>query len=189
MFERQPGVMIAGAGLLLAGGWLAAEALGAGVIGVRYVWPGALVLLGVALFGQRAARQARRPGSGAGLAFVGALAGLLGAFLCVFSFQVGRLTWSSLRGAWPGFLLIIAAALLVVFLEGDMQERGQLVLAHVVGGLGLLALPFTLGIVRLRGLAGGRVWPLAAAVAVTLGAGLGLWIISRARGGAEMDQH
>jgi hypothetical protein len=189
MIKRQPGVTIAGVGLLIAGGWLAAEALGAGIIGARYVWPGAFVLLGAALFGQRAARQARRPGSGAGLAFGGALAALLGAFLCAFSFQVGGLTWADLRGAWPGFLLILAGALIVVFLEGDMQERGQLVLAHVVGGLGLLALPFTLGIIRPRGLAGGRVWPLGAAVALVLAAGLALWAISRARRGARLDRH
>lgn len=188
MIKRQPGVMLAGVSLLIGGVWLAADALGLGVIGVRYVWPGAFVLIGVALFAQRGAQQGRRAGSGAGLAFAATLALLTGLFLCAFSFQVGSLRWAALGGVWPGFLLILAAALIVVFLEGDMQERGQLVLAHLVGGLGLILLPFTLRVVRLRWPAGGRVWPLAAAVAVLLVAGLGVWIGSRSRGGAKMDQ-
>jgi hypothetical protein len=158
MLKRQPGTLIAGITLLSAGILLLTGGLGLRWFRFERLWPLLLALSGSALLAQTARHATEAPGQ----IWVGVTTFLTGFFLCVFSFQLGNLTWVSLSAWWPGFLLIIGTAFLAIFLLGDMREENLLIPAYLFGGLGLLALPFTLGIIRNPVFSQVlRLWPLA----------------------------
>ncbi len=144
MARRQPGIVIGAAGLVAGGTWLALSGLGLRLLTLDRLWPVIPVVGGLALLAQNA--QQSRGSQGLMLGGVSALLG--GLFLLLFSFRVGNLAWADLAGYWPVFPLIVGFAFLLVYLSEGMQEPGLLVLAHLFGGFGLLALPFTLGIIR-----------------------------------------
>jgi len=158
MLKRQPGTLIAGITLLSAGILLVAGGLGLSWLRFERLWPLLLALGGSALLAQTARHATEAPGQ----IWVGVTTLLIGLFLCVFSLQLGNLTWASLSAWWPGFLLIIGTAFLAIFLLGDMWEENLLIPAYLFGGMGLLALPFTLGVIRSPVFSQVlRLWPLA----------------------------
>jgi len=158
MLKRQPGTMIAGITLLSTGILLIAGQFGLPWLDFARLWPLLVALLGAALLAQVARHATEAPGQ----IWVGVTALLCGLFLCVFSLQLGDLTWSSLSAYWPGFLLIVGLAFMTIFLLGDMREEDLLIPAYLFGGIGLLALPFTLGVIRSPVFGQMlRLWPLA----------------------------
>lgn len=176
--RRKPGIMVAGAGLVIAGGWLIAGGLGARLLPFWRVWPLLLVALGLALVAQHAGE----PAGGRGLLILGLPLLLTGVFLLAFTLEVGGLGWPDMRGYWPVFPLILGLTFLLVYVSGDMVEQPLLVLAYLFGGLGLAALPFTLGVIRLPlGEQIARFWPVLVLLAVALSV---LWL-RLARGGRE----
>ena len=158
MLKRQPGTMIAGITLLSAGLLLITGQLGLPWLSFARLWPLLVTLLGAALLSQVARHATEAPGQ----VWVGVVALLGGLFLLVFSLQLGDLTWASLSECWPGFLLIVGLAFMVIFLLSDMRDEELLIPAYLFGGLGLLALPFTLGVIRSPVFSQViRLWPLA----------------------------
>jgi len=161
--QRQPGAIVAGLGLMVAGGWLIATELGAPLLGPERLWPFIPALLGSALLAQVIFRKQRQDG----LIFIGVVALLTGLFLSLFTFRVGGLGWQDMSVWWPVFPLIVGIAFMAIYLAGDMHEQSLLIPAYITGGIGLFALPFTLGIVG-----GGisnqvlRLWPLLVAFVV-----------------------
>jgi hypothetical protein len=140
-----------GLGMLLAGVWLVAVQLGV-QIGSNAVmrllhpirlWPLMLVLGGLGLLVQYGFERRGR----SGLLFLGTLLALTGLFLLLFTLQIGRLGWAHMSAYWPLFPLIFAAALLIMFLAENFREEAVLHTALLVGGVGLFALPVTLGVV------------------------------------------
>ncbi len=177
MNSVRTGASIAGMGLLLTGGWLVARAVGLPLVGLDRLWPAALILTGLTLWVQHLLGEGGR----GGLAFTGTLMLLAGSFVCLFTFQVGRLTWTDLTRYWPVFPLIGSAAFIMLYLVEDMSNADLLKPAYLLGGLGLLLLPFTLGVL------GGpafsqmaRLWPLLLIPFALLGF---LWLRSRGHSG------
>lgn len=149
--------MIGGAGLLLAGVWLIARGLGVPLLNTAQTWPLVLVWLGLIAL----AWHTSHADSGRGMLLFGMLLMLGGLFLAVFSLQIGGLMWTEAGRWWPILPLIIGAAFMVVYISGGMNEPPLLVLVYLFGGVGLVALPFTLGAVS--GAVTGwlvRLWPL-----------------------------
>lgn len=173
MGHRQPGAVVAGAGLLLLGGWLIASGLGAPLAGLDRVWPLGLIVTGLAFLIQRSARDRQDNG----LLFAGSVALLSGMLLCVFSFEIGDLTWGSMATYWPCFLLIGGTAFLLAHLAGDMRNQALLVPAYLLGGAGLAALPLTLGVIRIG--TPGQLVRLAPVLAVLAAVAVILWLRAR----------
>ena len=159
----QPGAIIASLGFLLAGGWLIAIELGAPLLGLERLWPLIPAILGLALLVQAISGAYRQDG----LVFGGVIALLTGLFLCLFTFQIGGLSWQRMAEWWPVFALILGIGFMAVYLAGDMQEQSLLIPAYTIGGAGLFVLPFTL-----RVIGGGifsqvvRLWPLLVALII-----------------------
>src|SRR5574341_1410061 len=151
MQRTQPGAVIMGLGMLLAGSWLAAVQLGI-QIGSSAVmrllqpirlWPLLIALGGLALLVQYGFEQRKR----GGLLFLGTLVVLTGLFLLLFTLQIGRLGWAQMPAYWPFFPLIFATALLIMFIAENFHDEAVLHTVLLVGGIGLFALPVTLGII------------------------------------------
>jgi hypothetical protein len=137
--------------------------VGAPMVSFSRIWPVFLAILGAAMLAQYASEKRKR----SGLLFSGILTTLLGLFLCMFSLEIGRITWPEMSRYWPFILLFIGSAFFLLYLVGDMQDQALLRPVYVFGGVGLLALPFTLGI--LRGWAssqGLQLWPLLIALII-----------------------
>jgi hypothetical protein len=161
--KPQPGIIVGSIGLLILGGWLLALNVGVPLVSFSRIWPVFLSVLGAAMLTQYGSEKRKR----SGLLFIGTFATLLGLFLCLFSLEIGRLTWLDMPRYWPLILLFIGCAFLLLYLAGDMQDQALLRPVYIFGGAGLLALPFTLGI--LRGWAssqGLRLWPLLIALVI-----------------------
>ncbi len=176
MGRRPPIVTISAGGLIAAGLWLALSGLGVPLLTLSQLWPIIPAVGGAALLVQNR-HQARQS---AGLILGGTMALLSGLFLMLFSFRVGNLTWADMAGWWPTFLLIGGLSFLAVYLAEGMREPSLLTLTHILGGFGLLALPFTLGIIRgavFNQVA--RLWPL---VLILIGLAVVLRLRSRRRG-------
>lgn len=157
MAQRQPGIVTGGLVLIGGGAWLALSGLGVPLLTLDRLWPLIPAAGGLALLAQ----NARQPRSSQGLMLAGVTALLGGLFLLLFSSGVGNLTWAALPGYWPVLLLIASFAFLLIYLSGGMQEAGLLVIVHLFGGLGILALPFTLGVIRGAVFSQAlRLWPL-----------------------------
>lgn len=158
MLKRQPGATIAGITLLSASILLILTQLGLPWLNFQRLWPLLLTLVGLSLIAQVVHHAIEAPGQ----IWMGVTLLLSGLYLCIFSLQVGNLAWISLLSYWPGFLLIAGLAFMVIYLLGDMQDDTLLVPAYLIGGAGLLALPFTLEVIRspvFQQML--RLWPLA----------------------------
>lgn len=142
--KRQAGAIIGGVGLIVAGGWIVAIQLGIRLAGLRYIWPALVALLGLMLLVQ-VVFQKRKQG---GLVFLGVTCLLIGGFLSLFSLRVGGLSWADLARYWPVIPLSLACALMMLYLAEGMRQQALLVPTYIIGGIGLVALPFTLGVLQ-----------------------------------------
>lgn len=168
MRRREPGTVIGGLILLGTGLWLIASGLGAALPAFAAIWPLLPLALGLMFVVQHAAQHGAQPGSGSrGLLMLGLPLLLGGAFLLVFTLRLGGLGWADLAVLWPVFPLIVGLVFLLLYLSGDMIERPLLALTYLFGGVGLAALPLTLGVFRgpvFEQMA--RLWPLLIILAV-----------------------
>jgi hypothetical protein len=139
---RQPGAAVIGLSLLIIGGWFAARAFEPRLMGFDRLWPSIPIMIGAALLIQFAAGQPNR----AGLVFIGLVFALTGVFMCMFTFEVGRLTWFDLTRYWPIFPAIIGAGFLAMFIADGMRNEALLKPAYLIGGFGIFLLPFTSGV-------------------------------------------
>ncbi len=144
MRQRQPGVVVISIGLTLAGAWWIAIASGVPLMSLNRFWPVGLSIGGLALLVQRSLRDRQDMG----LLLFGSVLLLTGLFLCLFAFRIGNLTWQDMTDYWPILLLIVGFAFVLVYLASDMREQALLVPVYFLGGIGLVALPITLGMVR-----------------------------------------
>ncbi len=162
MRQNQPGVIAGGLGLLLVGIWLLAITL-APLSGLQRLWPLIPAIFGLVMLVQASSEE----GKPDGMIFLGVIALLTGLFLLLFTFRIGRLTWYDMNRYWPGFPLIVGIAFMVLYLAKDMRQQALLAPTFIIGGVGIFALPFTLGVI------GGPVfsqvlqfWPLLAILAL-----------------------
>ena len=71
------------------------------------------------------------------------------------------LRWSALAVYWPVFLIIGGLSFFALYLRGGMRDSGLLPPAFAIGGVGVVAFPFTLGAVENQAiLRVARFWPL-----------------------------
>jgi hypothetical protein len=143
--------------MFLIGSLLLAQLFGIQELSWNRLWPILLIFAGIALLSQHSMDHNKR----SGIVFLGTIAVLSGLFLCIFTFQIGRLGWADMPRYWPVFPAIVGAAFLAVYLAGDMQNEALLKPSFLIGGFGLFLLPFTVGVI------GGeafqqvsRFWPL-----------------------------
>ena len=171
--KRQPGAMIFGAGLGVAGLWTIASALfpvitgqaSVRLAGLQELWPVLVMLGGAAMLAQAVFRPERLNG----LVFLGIISLLVGVVCLVFSLKVGNLAWRDMSRWWPLFLIILAIGFLGVFLAEDLRNRTIVIPMYVTGGLGFLLLPFTLGLTRTNAFAQTlQLWPMLVVLIVVL---------------------
>jgi hypothetical protein len=148
------GAVVPGLMLLLLGAWLLARNLNVPVPGLDRLWPGIIVLFGLAFLGQFAAGGRRDEG----LVFVGLAGTLLGVFFLTIT--LGYLDWGDLGRLWPVFVLIGGLAFLGQWLAKP-ADRGLLIPAVMVLLVGGVALVFSLGLLSPELAAqAARLWPL-----------------------------
>jgi hypothetical protein len=115
-------------------------------LSITQLWPGIVVLVGLTFWGGYFfGRQ-----HDAGLAFVGTLVTLVGAFFFLFTLRIdipgyGPVDWSDMSRLWPAFPLIVGIAFVVMWLAGRMRDGGILVPAVILLMVGVGGLAFTLG--------------------------------------------
>jgi hypothetical protein len=129
--------------MLLIGSLLLAQLFGVQGLSWNRLWPVLLIFVGVALLSQHSMDHSQR----SGIVFLGISTVLSGLFLCVFTFQIGRLGWPDMSRYWPVFPIIVGAAFLAVYLADDMQNEALLRPSFLIGGFGLFLLPFTIGVI------------------------------------------
>ena len=169
--------------LILLGVYFLLDNLGL-LTGVRLpslaeLWPGIILLAGLAFLFQYASGADRDPG----LIFVGVSTTLLGAFFLLFTLkgtrlpfrQVGRVDWGDMEVLWPAFILIAGIAFLAQYVLGGLRDRSALQAGFWSVLVGLIAFVFTLGLAAsLAPLL--RFWPL-----LLILAGLS-WLLRRGKG-------
>jgi hypothetical protein len=127
------------------------------------VWPGIMILGGIAFWAQYLLGGTRDPG----YTFVGTAALLLGLFFLLFSLNVelpftfpnleGPIDWEDNAYLWPAYPLIGGVAFVVLGLLA--RDRGALGVGLVAMAVGAIAFPFTLG--RREGLEEiAQLWPV-----------------------------
>lgn len=163
--RRQPGATVFGVGLVVAGLWTIASALfpvitgqaSVRLAGLQELWPVLIIVGGGAMLAQAVLRPERLTG----LVFLGVVTVLIGIVCLMFSLRIGNLAWRDWFKWSPLLLIILAIGFLSVYLADDMRNRALLIPMNVIGGLGLLALPFTLGMTRTNVFAETlQMWPL-----------------------------
>ncbi len=177
MTKRQPGVMVAGLGLIVVGGWTIASALypllagtdSAGqpqhLAGITQLWPLLLCLGGLAMLAQAAAPGERHPG----LVFLGVTLLLLGLFFLAFTVKLGNLSWRDMSRLWPVIPTILGLAFLMLYIVEGMRSSALLTPVYVIGGVGILLLPLTLGVLRASTIQQvGQLWPLGVLIILLL---------------------
>lgn len=172
MRRREPGVVIGGLILLGTGLWLIASGFGAALPAFAVIWPLLPLALGLMFVVQHAGQP---DGGSRGLLVLGLPLLLGGAFLLAFTLGLGGAGWADLAALWPVFPLIAGLVLLLLYISGDMTEPPLLALTYLFGGVGLAALPLTLGVFRgpvFEQIT--RLWPLLVILAV-------LTVVLRAR--------
>lgn len=117
------------------------------------LWPGAMILLGGAIFAGAFARVGQ-PRTAA--AMFGALVVLLGLFF--FATTLGYLAWEDQGRLWPIYPLSLGLALLVGYVVSGLEERNYLISGLAVGGISLLLLAISLTQTYLYI---SQVWPIA----------------------------
>jgi hypothetical protein len=133
--SNRRGAILPGLFLILLGGWLLAQNLGARLPQIQNLWPAFPLVFGLAML-VRYFSEGRRE---EGLVFTGVAATLVGAFF--FAFTLGPLEWAQMRDFWPVFVLIGSAAFFAQWLARP-RNVGLLVpavLALIVGGVFMLA--------------------------------------------------
>lgn len=141
---RQPGSIIMGIGLIAIGVWIVTIRLGVRLAGIRYMWPALIAMLSLAFLVQYIF-QKRKQG---GLVFLG-IAGLsISVFLNLFTLRIGGLTWADMARYWPIIPLCLGLAFLILYLAEGMRQQSLLIPTYIAGGIGLVALPITLRVIR-----------------------------------------
>ena len=149
-------------GLVIVGLWLILAGVGLRVPSFVRVWPALLIGAGVAMLAESAFGGGAR-----GLLFLGLMIALAGGFLLLFSMGAWGLRWPDMLALWPVLLLVPALAFLAVYLVDGMSEQGMLFPVMLLGGAGLAALPFTVGVMTGSYLLDVlRLWPLLAGLAI-----------------------
>jgi hypothetical protein len=141
---RQAGSLVIGVGLLGAGAWSIAIGLGVPLARLNRMWPVVVMIFGSGMLTQYLF-QRRKQG---GLLFLGLNAVVIGAFLSIFTLKVGGIGWVDMGRYWPVIPVTIGVAFLIIYIADGWQQSSLVVPAFVIGGIGLFALPFTLGVTR-----------------------------------------
>ncbi len=136
--------------LIALGLWFLARNLHVPLPGLEAMWPIVLLVGGLVALGNFVSGRSRDPGQ----VFVGVAASLLGVFFFLFTLEIGLpwpglregVQWSDMGRLWPAFLLIGGAAIVAQFLADPRHEWGELVLGVLAIIIGLVAFPFTLGL-------------------------------------------
>jgi hypothetical protein len=103
-------------------------------------------------------------GHDAGLAFVGTIITLIGAFFFLFTLHVhipgfGEVQWGDQGRLWPAYPFIVGLAFIVLWIANRFRDGGVLVPAAILIAVGLGGFSFTLANVEgLRDII--RYWPL-----------------------------
>jgi hypothetical protein len=113
---------------------------------ITEMWPGIVVLVGLTfwigfIFGHD---------HDAGLAFVGTILVLIGAFFFLFTLHLalpgyGVVGWGDQGRLWPVYPLIVGVAFVVLWIAGRARDNGVLIPAGILLIVGLAGLNFTLG--------------------------------------------
>jgi hypothetical protein len=121
------------------------------------MWPIIIAIFGLGMVIQYIF-QYRKQG---GLLFLGINSVVIGAFLSIFTLKVGGITWIDMGHYWPVIPFTIGAAFLIVYIADGSQQNSLVVPAFVIGGVGLFALPVTLGVTQRQSFADVlQLWPL-----------------------------
>jgi hypothetical protein len=136
-------------------------------------WPGIVMFVGIMFWlGFIFSR-----GHDAGLAFVGTIITLIGAFFFLFTLHTfvpgyGSIQWGDQGRLWPAYPMIVGIAFVVLWIAQRFRDGGVLIPAAILLVVGLAGFSFTLGdVTPFRDIV--RFWP-------ALLIGLGLVILVRA---------
>jgi hypothetical protein len=129
-------------------------------LSITELWPGIVMFVGLMfwlgfIFGS---------GHDAGLAFVGTIITLIGAFFFLFTLHVnvpgyGFIQWGDQGRLWPAYPTIVGLAFIVLWIANRFRDGGVLVPAAILIAVGLAGFSFTLGdVAPFRDIV--RYWPL-----------------------------
>src|SRR5512136_3173287 len=126
--ERR-GTLVTALALILIGGYFLLVNLNfVPSLGITQMWPGIVVLVGVMFWlGFIFSRE-----HDAGLAFVGTIITLIGAFFFLFTLHVhlpgfGEVQWGDQGRLWPAYPLIVGVAFIVLWIAQRFHDSGVLV--------------------------------------------------------------
>lgn len=151
MKRRSP--LLPAAILILVGLFLLLQNIGAlddlNLPGIGKLWPGIIVLAGLAFLLQYIGGGARDDD----LVFVGTAATLVGLFFFLFTLEVdlpqlervGRVGWDDMGRLWPAFPIIAGVAFVLQAILSRGREREALKVGLVAIVVGVVAFYFTLG--------------------------------------------
>jgi len=171
--------------LIALGAWFLAENLNVPLPGLGSMWPALLIFGGLVALGNYVTAQDRDPGQ----IFVGIAATLLGLFFFSFTLNLrlplpglreSGVTWNDMSRLWPAFPLIGGFALVAQFIVDPRHDWGEFVMGVLAIIVGVVAFPFTLGM--MPGSLGAtllNLWPL---LLIVVGLALLLQAIFRRRG-------
>ncbi|MBN1886570.1 MAG: hypothetical protein JW850_01215 [Thermoflexales bacterium] len=158
---------VLGAFILIAVGvWFLAQNVGIELPSLGEIWPALLVLGGLVALGNYVSGHNRDSDQ----IFSAVLGLLLGAFFFVFTLGLSLplpgleegVGWEDMARLWPVFPLIVGLAILAQFVVGPKRDWGGLTFGLLALVVGVVALPFTLGMWPADlGLALFKFWPLA----------------------------
>lgn len=144
MLKRQPATVMIGVILILVGIGLILSGIGLPVPEVAAVWPGILLLIATGILWQYASETRHR----SGLLFIGVVLGGFSLLALGFTAGLEGLTWFDFRRFWPVLLVLVGLGLLMAYVAGNFVRHSLRAPAALIGGLGLLLLPVTLGLHR-----------------------------------------
>ncbi len=128
-------------------------------LSITELWPGIVVAVGLMfLLGFIFGRD-----HDAGLAFVGTIVTLVGAFFFLFTLHVtvpgfGAVQWGDQGRLWPAYPLIVGVAFVVLWITNRFRDSGVLVPAVILLIVGLAGFSFTLGELPIRNVI--NWWPI-----------------------------
>ncbi len=114
-------------------------------LSITQLWPGIVVVVGIMFWlGFIFSRD-----HDAGLAFVGTIVTLVGAFLFLFTLRVslpglGAINWGDMGRLWPVFPAIVGIAFIVLWIAGRFRDVGVLFPAAILLIVGIAGFAFTL---------------------------------------------